>query len=116
MTAIVIEHVPIADLPPSWREQLSRTATAHARVTVRIEEEEAPAQAANDTPAILDARARLRGSVLRYNNPLEPMLDDQPHPVREGWAEAARAIAERGEDTLVMGEFGNEGDDTKTVC
>ena len=35
--------------------------------------------------------------------------------VREGWAEAARAIAERGEDTLVMGEFGNEGDDTEIV-
>lgn len=115
MNAIVIEHVPIADLPPSWREQLSPTVVTHARVTVRIEEE-APAQAANDTPAVIDARARLRGSVLRYNNPLEPMLDDQPHPVREGWAEAARAIAERGEDTLVMGEFCNEGDDTKTVC
>ncbi|WP_293993795.1 AbrB/MazE/SpoVT family DNA-binding domain-containing protein [Sphaerotilus sp.] len=36
-------------------------------------------------------------------------------PVRAGWAEAARAIAERGEDTLVMGEFGNEGDDTEIV-
>lgn len=35
--------------------------------------------------------------------------------VREGWAEAARAIAERGEDALVMGEFGNEGDDTEIV-
>ncbi|MEY4910252.1 MAG: hypothetical protein RL260_3970 [Pseudomonadota bacterium] len=76
MTAIVIEHVPIADLPPSWREQLSRTAMAHARVTIRIEEEEAPTQAADDTPAILDARARLRGSVLRYDNPLEPVLGE----------------------------------------
>ncbi len=35
--------------------------------------------------------------------------------VREGWAEAARTIAERGEDALVMGEFGNEGDDTEIV-
>lgn len=35
--------------------------------------------------------------------------------VREGWAEAARAIAERGEDALVMGEFGNDGDDTEIV-
>lgn len=35
--------------------------------------------------------------------------------VREGWAEAARAIAESGEDALVMGEFGNEGDDTEIV-
>lgn len=31
-------------------------------------------------------------------------------PVRSGWAEAARRIAERGDDALVMGEFGNEGD------
>ena len=75
MNAIVIEHVPIADLPPSWREQLSRTVITHARVTVRIEEE-APAQAANDTPAVIDARAKLRGSVLRYDNPLEPVLGE----------------------------------------
>lgn len=75
MNAIVIEHVPIADLPPLWREQLSRTTMANTRVTVRIEEE-APAQAANGTPAITDARARLRGSVLRYDNPLEPVLGE----------------------------------------
>jgi antitoxin MazE len=31
-------------------------------------------------------------------------------PVRAGWAEAAHKIAERDDDTLVMGEFGNEGD------
>ena len=31
-------------------------------------------------------------------------------PVRAGWAEAARRIAEAGDDELVMGEFGNEGD------
>jgi antitoxin MazE len=31
-------------------------------------------------------------------------------PARAGWAEAARALAERGGDELVMGEFGNEGD------
>jgi antitoxin MazE len=30
--------------------------------------------------------------------------------VRAGWAEAARSIAEAGDDELVMGEFGNEGD------
>jgi antitoxin MazE len=28
-------------------------------------------------------------------------------PVRGGWTEAAKAIAEAGEDGLVMGEFGN---------
>lgn len=31
-------------------------------------------------------------------------------PVREGWAEAAREIAEAGDDALVMGEFSNTGD------
>lgn len=32
------------------------------------------------------------------------------NPVRAGWAEAARKIAGAGDDTLVMGEFGNAGD------
>jgi antitoxin MazE len=31
-------------------------------------------------------------------------------PVRTGWAEAARSIAEAGDDELVMGEFGNAED------
>lgn len=31
------------------------------------------------------------------------------HP-RAGWAEAARQIAESGDDDLVLGEFGNDGD------
>ena len=31
-------------------------------------------------------------------------------PVRAGWAEAAQKIAERGDDVLVMGEFGNATD------
>lgn len=31
-------------------------------------------------------------------------------PQRAGWAEAAKAIAAKGGDTLVMGEFGNEAD------
>jgi antitoxin MazE len=31
-------------------------------------------------------------------------------PVRAGWAEAAKKIAEAGDDVLVMGEFGNEAD------
>jgi antitoxin MazE len=31
-------------------------------------------------------------------------------PPRTGWAEAARSIAENGEDELVMGEFGNAED------
>ena len=31
-------------------------------------------------------------------------------PSRTGWAEAARRIAEAGDDRLVMGEFGNAED------
>ena len=32
------------------------------------------------------------------------------NPVREGWAEAARSIAEAGDDELVMGELSNAED------
>ncbi len=32
------------------------------------------------------------------------------HP-REGWSEAAKGIAAAGEDAMVLGEFGNAGDD-----
>jgi len=35
-------------------------------------------------------------------------------PARTGWAEAARRIAEAGDDELVMGEFGN-ADDPESV-
>lgn len=31
-------------------------------------------------------------------------------PVRTGWAEAAKAVAAAGSDTLVMGEFANAAD------
>ncbi|MHB8477815.1 MAG: AbrB/MazE/SpoVT family DNA-binding domain-containing protein [Steroidobacteraceae bacterium] len=31
-------------------------------------------------------------------------------PARAGWAAAAKKIADRGDDALVLGEFGNEGD------
>lgn len=30
--------------------------------------------------------------------------------LRAGWADAAKALAEQGEDELVMGEFGNQAD------
>jgi hypothetical protein len=38
MNAIVIEHVPLADLPAAWRAKLRLMASAQVRV--RIEEEE----------------------------------------------------------------------------
>ena len=31
-------------------------------------------------------------------------------PLRAGWGEAAKALAAKGDDALVMGEFGNESD------
>lgn len=37
MNAIVIEHVPVAELPSSWRARLAQSPGAH--VTVRIEQE-----------------------------------------------------------------------------
>jgi hypothetical protein len=37
MNAIVFEHVPIAELPPAWREKLALM--TEQRVTVRIEAE-----------------------------------------------------------------------------
>jgi hypothetical protein len=37
MNTIVIEHVPVSDLPAAWRAKLAQSADAH--VTVRIEEE-----------------------------------------------------------------------------
>lgn len=51
MNAIVIEHVPVAELPQAWRERLGQA--ADARVTVRIEaeqavEEQVAAEFAND--------------------------------------------------------------------
>ncbi len=37
MNAIVIEHVPVAELPSAWQAKLAQRPDAH--VTVRIEEE-----------------------------------------------------------------------------
>ena len=45
MNAIVIEHVPVAELPLAWRERLANS--EGARVTVRIEAE-APVATANE--------------------------------------------------------------------
>ena len=43
MNAIVIEHVPVAELPLAWRVKLAKA--AGATVTVRIEEEAQAVQA-----------------------------------------------------------------------
>jgi antitoxin MazE len=38
------------------------------------------------------------------------VLRRPPQGVRTGWAEAAKAVAQKGDDTLLMGEFGNADD------
>jgi diaminopimelate decarboxylase len=54
MNEIVIEHVPVAELPQAWRDQLAQAAqTADARVTVRIEAEQ-PAAAPADASFVTD--------------------------------------------------------------
>jgi len=49
-----------------------------------------------------EAGAEIEGGALVLRQPASP--------ARTGWAEAARKIAEAGDDELVMGEFGNESD------
>ena len=46
MNAIVIEHVPVGELPLAWRAKLAQS--ADLRVTVRIEEEAPTAVAATE--------------------------------------------------------------------
>lgn len=38
------------------------------------------------------------------------VLRPTARPSRIGWAEAAKKIADAGDDALVLGEFGNESD------
>lgn len=40
----------------------------------------------------------------------ELVLRRPASPARKGWAEAAKKIAEAGDDALTMGEFGNAED------
>lgn len=52
MNAVVIEHVPVAELPPAWREKMANA--TGVLVTVRLEEEAqaAPAEEfTTDDPA-----------------------------------------------------------------
>ena len=46
VNAIVIEHVPVAELPSAWRARLAQSPGAH--VTVRIEEEAVQTTIANE--------------------------------------------------------------------
>lgn len=62
MNAIVFEHVPIAELPPAWREKLALM--TEQRVTVRIEAE-------NDVQGNVDSASSLT------DNPLFGMWRDR---------------------------------------
>lgn len=52
MNAIVVEHVPVTDLPQEWRDTLAQAADAH--VTVHIETEHRPATPADKSFATDD--------------------------------------------------------------
>lgn len=49
MSAVVIEHVKVSDLPEDWRVKLH--AAGDARVTIRIEEEESESSAGTTSSA-----------------------------------------------------------------
>lgn len=52
MSAVIIEHVNVADLPETWRAKLPASRAEH--VTVRIEEENASQATAMETNAAVD--------------------------------------------------------------
>jgi hypothetical protein len=62
MNAIVIEHVPVNELPPAWRAKLDAALKASASktlVTVRIEQEQVQSQTADplEAPVVHDLRS-----------------------------------------------------------
>ena len=66
MNAIVIEHVPLAELPLAWREKLG--AMPDVRVTVRIEAE---AEGEGE-------QTQAQGAAAFANDPLFGMWRDRP--------------------------------------
>ena len=57
-------------------------------------------------PLGLDGKARAEMTI----EDGAPVLRRSASPARTGWSEAARRIAEAGNDELAMGEFGNADD------
>jgi len=55
-----------------------------------------------------EAEMTIKGGALILR---KPILRRAASPPRAGWAEAARKIAEAGDDALVMGDFGNAADE-----
>ena len=52
MSAVIIEHVNVADLPEAWRAKLPAPLAEH--VTIRIEEENASQATARETDTAVD--------------------------------------------------------------
>ena len=61
-------------------------------------------------PKPLLAQAGLEGEAEMTVEDGAIVLRKPNQPARAGWAEAARKIAEAGDDTLVIPEFANQGD------
>ena len=56
MNTVVFEHVQVRDLPPAWQAKLGDFLNAgFSKVTVRIEQEEAPSTPADTAQADLEA-------------------------------------------------------------
>ena len=53
--------------------------------------------------AATEAEMKVEGETLVLRKPAKPL--------RAGWAEASKRIAQSGDDALVMGEFGNAADE-----
>jgi hypothetical protein len=52
MNAVVFEHVPVADLPESWRAKLAKASGALVTVRIEVEAQAAPAEEfVTDDPA-----------------------------------------------------------------
>ena len=74
MNAIVIEHLPVAELPTAWRDKLRQLPDDH--VTVPIEEEVAALRwleriwLYNASPLLQEALARQHAAVVRRNQAL----------------------------------------------
>ena len=61
-------------------------------------------------PKPLLSQAGLEGTVNMTVEGEAIVLRKPLRPARDGWAEAAKKLAEQGGDALVMGEFDNEAD------
>ena len=89
MNAIVIEHVPLSELPLAWRDKLSTDAGAATRVTVRIETEGDTGQTATfaddplfgmwrDREDMADVAGYVRAIRAPRFGPILPVGDDPP--------------------------------------